>query len=204
MYQWIVCLLTLVSFTTFGNTEKQVYRFGDHFKYGCYRQTNPSIVPFLRYYAPHVLHYGVDIDFVAARTGICTAVIVALIEQQSGLIRQHTKHNKPWQKPFGYLSEKSGFIAQLIDVSIKLRKLKELSNRGMLSAHDPLAYLFANVTPAATSEQMWPQARRQRFQTLYRDMFMVEYNGGNWQTHQTFDLTDEAILWGWQFRPELV
>ncbi len=203
MTQWVNTVLLSLLLCGWGVSHAKPHRFGDHFKYSCSQNEKPSAVPFLSFYAPHMLQFAIDIDFVSAQTGICTSILIALIEQQSGLIRQHTRPDKPWNTPFGHLSDKRGFVAQLVDVSITLKRLQQKSESGMLPASEPLAYLFNVGTLTGGPERLSPQTRLQRFETLYRDMFMTEYIAAQWHNEPHLGFKQEMMLRGWQFRQSL-
>jgi len=199
-FRYVIFLMLVTNFTVFCEEK----RFTEAFQYRCDNPEQPSSAPFLTYFSPHMLQYAVDIDFVVKQTGVCTSLLIALIEQQSGLIRQQTKLRKPWAKPFGELSEKFGFIAQLVDVAKKLRELKNRSYSGYLPAHEKMAYLFNVELPKGTPKRLLQDDKRLDFQILYRDMFMVEYRPMRYLHTSDFGLRQDLLLRSWQFRQNLV
>lgn len=200
MVRYTIFLLLATSFEVFCDEK----RFTEAFQYRCENPEQPSSAPFLTYFSPHMLEYAVDIDFVVKQTGVCTSLLLALIEQQSGLIRQQTTLRKPWAKPFGDLSEKFGFIGQLVDVAKKLRELKNRSYTGYLPAHEKMAYLFNVELPIGTPKRLLQDDKRLEFQILYRDMFMVEYRPMYYLHSSDFGLRQDLLLRSWQFRQNLV
>ncbi len=176
----------------------------DTFKYRCENEQQPSSKPYLAYFAPHMMSYAVDIDVVVKQTGVCTSLLIALMEQQSGLIRQHSRLRKPWVKPFGDLSKKTGFIPQLVDVSKKLRELKNRSYTGYLPADEKMAFLFNVKSPPGTPKRLLQDDKRYYFQILYRDMFMQDYMPMQYLHSSDFGLREDFLLRSWQFREDVV
>lgn len=176
----------------------------DTFTYGCDQKEQPSSIRYLKQFSPHMLVHAVDIDFVVKQTGVCTSLLITLMEQETGIIRRHTLKRKPWIRPFGDLSAKYGFIAQLVDVSVKLRALKNRSYSGYLPADESMAYLFNVKIPASQRIQLSKAKQRADFDTLYRDMFMLEYRPMHMFHSSDFGLQQDLLLRGWQFRPNLV
>ena len=199
-FRYAIFLMLVTTFTVVSDEN----RFNDAFLYRCENPEQPSSAPFLKHFSPHMLEYAVDIDFVVKQTGVCTSLLIALIEQQSGLIRQQTNLRKPWAKPFGELSEKFGFIAQLVDVAKKLRELKNRSYSGYLPAHEKMSYLFNVELPKGTPRRLLQDDKRLDFQILYRDMFMVEYRPMRYLHTSDFGLRQDLLLRSWQFRQNLV
>ncbi len=197
------CLITglfICHFAAMGN-EKNYF---DTFSYSCGRSEQPSSVPYLAHYAPHLLVYAVDIDFVVKQTGVCTSLLLALMEQESALVRRHTVKRKPWVRPFGDLSKKYGFVAQLVDVAVKLRELKNRSYSGYLPATEKMAYLFNTQMPVGTPKWLLQDEDRAAFRRLYRDMFMLEYTPMYYLHSSDFGLKQDLLLRSWQFRQNLV
>ncbi len=173
-------------------------------EYRCENVEQPSSKPYLAYYSPHMLQYAVDIDFVVKQTGVCTSLLIALMEQQSGLIRRHSPLRKPWVKPFGDLSKKFGFVPQLVDVAKKLRELKNRSYSGYMPADEAMAYLFNVKLPVGTPKRLLQDGKRFDFQMLYRDMFMHEYTPTQYLHSSDFGLGQDLLLRSWQFRQDMV
>lgn len=189
-----------MSFNTYA-VEKNYF---DTFPYACNQMEQPSSVAYFKQYSPHMLIHAVDIDFVVKQTGVCTSLLIALMEQETGLIRRHTVKRKPWIQPFGQLSKKYGFIAQLVDVAVKLRQLKNRAYSGYLPADEKMAYLFNVQMPVGTPKRLLQTEARERFKTLYRDMFMLEYVPTYYLHSSDFGLKQDLLLRSWQFRQDMV
>jgi len=189
-----------MSFNTYA-VEKNYF---DTFPYACNQMEQPSSVAYFKQYSPHMLIHAVDIDFVVKQTGVCTSLLIALMEQETGLIRRHTVKRKPWIQPFGQLSKKYGFIAQLVDVAVKLRQLKNRAYSGYLPANEKMAYLFNVQMPVGTPKRLLQIEARAQFKTLYRDMFMLEYVPTYYLHSSDFGLKQDLLLRSWQFRQDMV
>lgn len=196
-------LAFVVLMTSFAGSAVEKNYF-DTFPYSCNKTDQPSSVAFFKEYSPHMLIHAVDIDFVVKQTGVCTSLLIALMEQETGIIRRHTVKRKPWIQPFGKLSKKYGFIAQLVDVSVKLRQLKNRAYSGYLPANENMAYLFNVQMPVGTPKRLLQIEARAKFRTLYRDMFMMEYVPTYYLHSSDFGLKQDLLLRGWQFRQNMV
>lgn len=186
------------------NTFAVEKNYFDTFPYACNQMEQPSSVAYFKQYSPHMLIHAVDIDFVVKQTGVCTSLLIALMEQETGLIRRHTVKRKPWIQPFGQLSKKYGFIAQLVDVAVKLRQLKNRAYSGYLPANEKMAYLFNVQMPVGTPKRLLQTEAREKFNTLYRDMFMLEYVPTYYLHSSDFGLKQDLLLRSWQFRQDMV
>ncbi len=203
MQRIIETLAFVVLMTSFTASAVEKNYF-DTFPYACNKTEQPSSAPFFKEYSPHMLIHAVDIDFVVKQTGVCTSLLIALMEQETGIIRRHTVKRKPWIQPFGTLSKKYGFIAQLVDVSIKLRQLKNRAYSGYLPANEKMAYLFNVQMPVGTPKRLLQIEARAKFRTLYRDMFMMEYVPTYYLHSSDFGLKQDLLLRSWQFRQNMV
>ncbi|WP_031571430.1 hypothetical protein [Rheinheimera texasensis] len=186
------------------NTSAVEKNYFDTFPYACNQMEQPSSVAYFKQYSPHMLIHAIDIDFVVKQTGVCTSLLIALMEQETGLIRRHTVKRKPWIQPFGQLSKKYGFIAQLVDVAVKLRQLKNRAYSGYLPANEKMAYLFNVQMPVGTPNRLLQIEARAQFKTLYRDMFMLEYVPTYYLHSSDFGLKQDLLLRSWQFRQDMV
>lgn len=196
----LICSALIFSFTS-PAAEKGYF---DTFPYACNNADQPSSVAYFKHYSPHMLIHAVDLDFVVKQTGVCTSLLIALMEQETGIIRRHTPKRKPWIQPFGSLSKKYGFIAQLVDVATKIRHLKNRAYSGYLPANEKMAYLFNLHMPVGSARQQLQIDARSRFETLYRDMFMLEYVPTYYLHKSDFGLKQDILLRSWQFRQNLV
>lgn len=200
----ISAMLTYAVLAMSFNTYAVEKNYFDTFPYACNQMEQPSSVAYFKQYSPHMLIHAVDIDFVVKQTGVCTSLLIALMEQETGLIRRHTVKRKPWIQPFGQLSKKYGFIAQLVDVAVKLRQLKNRAYSGYLPADEKMAYLFNVQMPVGTPKRLLQTEARERFKTLYRDMFMLEYVPTYYLHSSDFGLKQDLLLRSWQFRQDMV
>lgn len=200
----IIAMLTFVLVMTNLTASAMEKNYFDTFPYACNHVEQPSSVAYLNQYSPHMLIHAVDIDFVVKQTGVCTSLLIALMEQETGLIRQQTIKRKPWIQPFGQLSKKYGFIAQLVDVAVKLRQLKNRAYSGYLPANEKMAYLFNVQMSVGTPNRLLQIEARARFRKLYRDMFMLEYVPTYYLHSSDFGLKQDLLLRSWQFRKNMV
>lgn len=71
--------------------------------------------------APHLLPYSESISHWAGYSGISPKVLIALMEQQSGIVSSRNIARNGMDTPFGALSKATGFNAQTRDVAQALR-----------------------------------------------------------------------------------
>ncbi|WP_163836173.1 pre-peptidase C-terminal domain-containing protein [Spartinivicinus ruber] len=83
---------------------------------------NFDIKNYLENNAPHLVDYAEVISHWSGFSSISPRVIIALIEQQTGLISSEYLDVSIYYKPMGSLSEKYGFSEQIEDVAVKLAK----------------------------------------------------------------------------------
>ena len=81
---------------------------------------NFDIEAYLANQAPHLLPYSEVISHWSGYSSISPKVLLALIEQQSSLLTQQHKSAVALDRPFGKLSDKTGFAEQFKDVANKL------------------------------------------------------------------------------------
>lgn len=202
--KWMITMVAFVVLAISFSTSAIERNYFDTFPYGCNQAEQPSSVAYFKQYSPHMLIHAVDIDFVVKQTGVCTSLLIALMEQETGLIRRHSIKRKPWIQPFGKISKKYGFIAQLVDVAVKLRQLKNRAYSGYLPANEKMAYLFDVQMPVGTPKRLLQIEARAKFRTLYRDMFMQEYVPRYYLHSSDFGLKQDFLLRSWQFRQDMV
>lgn len=138
-----------------------------------------DIEAYLASQAPHLLPYAEHISHWAGYSSISPRVLITLIEQHSGVITDAKAEQARVQRPFGDLSLKIGFAAQLQDVANQLAeriysgKLRlEATEFATAEQVDPLAYL---LNPGNTDAEQKPQVQQVRFQQLYRKLFAEDY-----------------------------
>ncbi len=138
-----------------------------------------DIEAYLASQAPHLLPYAEHISHWAGYSSISPRVLITLIEQHSGVITDAKAEQARVQRPFGDLSLKVGFAAQLQDVANQLAeriysgKLRlEATEFATAEQVDPLAYL---LNPGNTDAEQKPQVQQVRFQQLYRKLFAEDY-----------------------------
>ena len=138
-----------------------------------------DIEAYLASQAPHLLPYAEHISHWAGYSSISPRVLITLIEQHSGVITDAKAEQARVQRPFGDLSLKVGFAAQLQDVANQLAeriysgKLRlEATEFATAEQVDPLAYL---LNPGNTDAEQKPQVQQVRFQQLYQKLFAEDY-----------------------------
>ena len=80
-----------------------------------------DIEAYLRDNAPHLVGHAETISHFAGKEGISPRLLIALIEQQSQAL---SRVRSDVLRPFGELSNKSGFIAQTRDVTARLTEAR--------------------------------------------------------------------------------
>lgn len=116
-----------------------------------------DIEKFLGARAPHLLPYAEVISHWSGYTSISPQVLIALIELQSGAVSSPNLDKESEARPFGKLSDKSGFAEQVQDVADRLAN-DLYSNKASLSGRsefggnvtaDPLEALLARTGRSA-------------------------------------------------------
>lgn len=138
---------------------------------------NFDIEAYLASQAPHLLPYAEHISHWAGYSSISPRVLLTLLEQQSGVLTDGNADNIRLQRPFGDLSLKIGFEAQIQDVANQLAEriysgiLKPEANEFSDIKTDPLAYLL--TIPAQRGKK--PQVQQVRFEQLYQKLFAEDF-----------------------------
>lgn len=108
-----------------------------------------DIEDYLRHNAPHLLPHAEAISHWAGYSTISPRVLLALIEQQSALLSTPSKDAAVLATPFGKLSSRHGFEAQLRDVADRLatRLYADAASEGRKEFGDDreFDFLFAPV-----------------------------------------------------------
>lgn len=143
--------------------------------FNCRHAAQPSSEEYLREFAPHMILHALDIDFIVKETGLCTSMLLALIEFQSGIIRNTGDWRRSAHRPFSDLSDKTGFLPQLIDVARQIQRAQQEVHGYWIPAKQPLAFLFQHKFPPGTPVRFNQDYKKLLFQRLYRGMFMQEF-----------------------------
>jgi LasA protease len=151
---------------------------------------NFDIEAFLASQAPHLLPYAEQISHWAGYSSISPRVLLALMEQQSGVLRSTNHSAEQLKQPFAALSSKTDFAGQLQDVADQLatRLYRTLthpaaSEFGKQQAASAIDFLFENAELQGMSEAQAltePQAMQQRaaarqFNNIYQQLFAEEF-----------------------------
>ncbi|UHQ24100.1 M23 family metallopeptidase [Lysobacter sp. 5GHs7-4] len=72
--------------------------------------------------APHLSRYGETISHWAGYSGISPKVLIALMEQQSGVVTRRRAASDGMSRPFGKLAKSRDFSAQTREVAVALRE----------------------------------------------------------------------------------
>ncbi len=112
--------------------------------------------------APHLLGQSEAISHWAGYSSISPKVLIALMEQQSGVVTRTRMRGNATTHPFGKLSRRSGFGPQVEDVAEQLRVIVYSQRDAELAAkaqgkvaviHNPLRTLYENAgeTPSSAA-----------------------------------------------------
>lgn len=143
--------------------------------FACNKEIQPSSEAYLKEYAPHLILHALDIDFIVKETGLCTSMLIALIEFQSGIVRSRRIWDTQANKPFGVLSNRDGFLRQLIDVTEQIKQAQLSVRDDWIPVKQPYAFLFRQSFPPGTPARLVHLNQKVQFRSLYRAMFMQEY-----------------------------
>ncbi len=146
---------------------------------------NFDIEAFLASQAPHLLPYAEHISHWAGYSSISPRVLLALMEQQSGVLRNPNVSSQQMAQPFATLSAKKDFASQLQDVADQLATrlysepthpaAGEFASRRSASAVD---FLFTSpavddLSQSAADQQQLSAA--QKFAAIYAQLFAEEF-----------------------------
>lgn len=147
---------------------------------------NFDIEEYLASQAPHLLPYAEVISHWSGYSSISPKVMLALIEQQSGLLTQQQQSTAAIESPLGKLSDKKGFAEQFQDVADKLANkiyaqkteqgasefgtqiTSQTSALNFLFAYDgtDVQHLEANEAAASAFNELYYQLFQQEFSPL--------------------------------------
>lgn len=127
--------------------------------------------------APHLLGHSEAISHWAGYSSISPKVLIALMEQQSGVITRNRMRDNAMTRPFGKLSLRSGFDQQVEDVAEQLRVIvysqrdAELASKAQgktAVVHNPLRTLYQNAGETPSSAALLGHAQ---FAATYGALF---------------------------------
>ncbi|RVU42053.1 M23 family metallopeptidase [Rheinheimera riviphila] len=170
---------------------------------------NFDIEAYLASQAPHLLPYAEQISHWAGYSSISPRVLMALMEQQSGVLRNANLSAKQLAQPFGKLSAKRDFAGQLQDVADQLATRlytepthPEAAEFAKQQAPSALDFLFASATPKTLSDapslpdpQALPQqAAARHFNAIYQQLFAEEFSAAPSQIEQQQAVEQQAMV----------
>lgn len=166
---------------------------------------NFDIEAFLASQAPHLLPYAEHISHWAGYSSISPRVLLALMEQQSGVLRHPNQSAQQLAQPFAKLSAKQDFASQLQDVADQLatRLYREPSHPGASEfssqqAPSALDFLFDGNDPQALTQSQSQQqtAAANKFSQIYRQLFAEDFIAISSQVDRQLGQKDPVIMAG--------
>jgi LasA protease len=142
--------------------------------YSSQEKSDFSIQIYLARRAPHLSRQAEAISHWAGANGISPKVLIALMEQESGSVSRKRRYPGTVPRPFGNLSPKTGFNAQLRDVAERLKAIvmsqreMALSGKAGFVPVDPIQALYAQ---SGRSKNAATFAGRVQFASTYAGMF---------------------------------
>ena len=133
-----------------------------------------SIQAYLARHAPHLSRQAEAISHWAGYSRISPKVLIALMEQESGIVSRKRLSLDTAQRPFGDLSPKRGFNSQLRDVAQRLKAIAVAEHRLARSGMpgfvpiDPIQALYAK---SGRSQGAAMAAGRLQFANTYARLF---------------------------------
>ncbi|RDZ26151.1 hypothetical protein DX914_17925 [Lysobacter silvisoli] len=133
-----------------------------------------DIDAYLAQRAPHLSRYGETISHWAGYSGISPKVLIALMEQQSGVVTRKRAAADGLSRPFGKLAQARGFGEQTREVALALRQA--LYERDAEDARGPVTVARANplqslFARAGASESSAALSGDTEFQQIYAGLF---------------------------------
>lgn len=142
--------------------------------YGYDEMFDFDIDAYLAKRAPHLSPYAETISHWAGYSGISPKVLIALMEQQSGVVTRRRAAADGMSRPFGKLARSRGFSAQTREVAVALREAlyardaADAKGPVPLVRTNPLQALFAR---AGASEASAALSGDGEFQLVYAGLF---------------------------------
>jgi LasA protease len=136
-----------------------------------------DIERYLAKHAPHLRGQSEAISHWAGYSSISPKVLIALMEQQSGIVTRNRIRGNAMTRPFGKLSRRNGFSQQVEDVAEQLRvivysqrdaEILAKAQGKVAVAHNPLRTLYQNTGESASSAALLGQAQ---FAATYGALF---------------------------------
>ncbi|KAB8198334.1 beta-lytic metalloendopeptidase [Lysobacter maris] len=124
--------------------------------------------------APHLSRHGETISHWAGYSGVSPKVLIALMEQQSGVVTRRHARADAMSRPFGSIGRQRGFGEQTREVALALREAMyepdAIDARGAatLARTNPLQSLFARSGAGAAGAAM---SGNIEFQQVYAGLF---------------------------------
>lgn len=145
---------------------------------------NFDIEAYLASQAPHLLPYAEQISHWAGYSSISPRVLLALMEQQSGVLRATSLSPQQLAQPFAGLSAKPDFAGQLRDVADQLatRLYSAPQHPGAaefssVQAPSALDFLFVQpeLQPLSQDQASSPSTMANQFGQIYRQLFAEDF-----------------------------
>ncbi|HEY5803287.1 MAG TPA: hypothetical protein VIT90_06330 [Lysobacter sp.] len=150
------------------SSEDLVYSYDEMFDF--------DIEAYLARHAPHLRRYAESISHWSGYSGISPKVLIALMEQQSGVVTRQHPARDAMRRPFGKLARGNDFNAQTRDIALALREAMyerdaasgDATGPVPLSRSGPLRTLFALSGESAAGAVLRGDAE---FQQAYARLF---------------------------------
>ncbi|MGI0117584.1 pre-peptidase C-terminal domain-containing protein [Zooshikella sp. RANM57] len=163
----------------------------DHLIYTTNEMFSFNIHEFIEKNAPHIVQYTEVISHWSGYSSISPKVLIALIEQQTGLITNKNLNISEYNKPLANLSDKYGFSEQVEDVAIKLSTFfynnENKARNAIPITSTALEQLFSTVNQQQYSDitkKQYTQEKLASFYAIYYKLFPKE-------SHETHEISSE-------------
>ncbi|RDH42249.1 M23 family metallopeptidase [Zooshikella ganghwensis] len=127
-----------------------------HLLYSPTEMSQFDLAQYLAQHAPHLSQYAEVISHWSGFTSISPKVLLALMEQQSGIITNSSATEADLQSPFGNLSVKVGFDVQIEIIAKRLAKLHYHPSKSSASLNAQTADTL-QLNQAQTINQLFTQ-----------------------------------------------
>lgn len=183
----LVCVLLSSNLSIVAAASERGSSLNNSLIYSYDEMLNFDIEAYLANQAPHLLPYAEVISHWSGYSSISPKVLLALIEQQSGLLTQQHASAAVLDRPFGKLSDKTGFAEQFQDVADKLatRVYAQSSHdgatefTGTINPLPPALTILFTVDSTQTgrtdAQHLQSEKDTAAFAELYYQLFRQEY-----------------------------